>query len=135
MTGLTHMAVASVIYRRGGLPAPVLLAAGFGSHFFLDRIPHYELGLGVNLALGLAGGLLLLRLAVRDRDLLLPVAAVIGLLPDILMQPGISSGFKAFHDFCHFKGSPVSPLMLVTEFAVTAACLLVLFQRKERRGG
>lgn len=134
MTGLTHMAVASVIYRRGKLSVPVLLAAGFGTHFFLDRIPHYELGLGANLVLGLAGGVFLLYLAVRDKDLLLPVAAIVGLLPDALIQTGVSPAFNAFHELCHFKGGPASPLMLVTEFAVAAACLRVLFQQKERNG-
>lgn len=130
MTGLTHLALSSVIYRRGKFPVPVLLAAGFAAHFFLDRIPHFELGLWLNVLPGVAGGGAIFYLARRDDDPLLPAAALIGLLPDGLVQTGVWPWFDRFHAFCHFRGTG-SPLLLVLEFVLTAGCFFILWRGKK----
>ncbi len=134
MTGLTHLAVSAVIYRRGRLSPPLSFALGFVSHFFLDRLPHYDLNMAANMVIGLAGAWFIWHLTCRDRDYLLPFGALMGVLPDALVLWKVNPWFTSFHNFCHYHGTAATPWLLVVEI-LTVAGSFWLLSKPEKNGG
>lgn len=125
MTGATHMVVAAAIYRHGKFKTPALLSLAFCSHFLLDAVPHYELSLAWNYALGLAAGIALALTSVREGDYRVLAAAFLGLLPDTNWLLGISPALTEIHRFFHFDKVHVTvpAFFLLAELAAAAFCL------------
>lgn len=139
----THMAAAAALYRLSSvrsLPTPVKWAAvpavlvlSFASHFALDAIPHRELHMTGNTALGLLVIAYLFYIAWRDRDVLVLAAGFLGALPDVMWVLDASPAFNEIHSKLHFHGVRVPFYMLFVEIAGLFA-LTVLIYRKSRLG-
>lgn len=128
MTGPTHLLTSAFIYKYGGFKTPYLFLLAFLSHFLLDAIPHYELSIEWNLALGACAGVFLLERARTRGDYKIIIAAVLGGLPDGNWMLKVSPFLSGIHNFFHFKKIfpvPVFFLLFEAVFAFSCAYLIV----------
>ncbi len=130
MTGATHLLAGAAVYSlaRTNLTrirniVPLGLALAFCSHFLLDAVPHYELSMPWQYALGAVAGLFILLIAWRTGDLYPFLAGIAGALPDAICISGISPAFNRLHDFFHFKAAFPVPFHLIYQEAALALFL------------
>ncbi|CAG7647402.1 hypothetical protein ACFQI7_20145 [Paenibacillus allorhizosphaerae] len=136
----THMLAASAIYKlcsvdhlpasKKAIALPIVLALSFGSHFALDAIPHDELQMGGNVAIGMAVILYLLYIAWRDKQLFILAAGFLGALPDIMWVLKISPKYDALHSSLHFSGAHVSPVLMLFEIIGMLLLTFLIYTKK-----
>ena len=127
MTGITHMLVATAIYKFTPFGKPVGLAMALVSHFVLDAIPHYELTKKANYFLGIIGGLFLLIIALQHKDASLLIATFLGALPDLNTLLFKNRLLNSIHSRIHSKCKIYSPWASIGfELTLSIACILLL---------
>ena len=140
----THMAAAAALYKLSSVdklsrPArmaaiPAVLILSFASHFALDAIPHRELQMPGNVAIGLLVIAWLCLVAWRDKDVLVLATAFLGALPDLMWVLKISPAYDAMHSALHFSGVRVPPYILLVELAGMLALMVIVSLRRSRVG-
>ncbi|CAG7617110.1 hypothetical protein PAESOLCIP111_01982 [Paenibacillus solanacearum] len=136
----THMLAASAIYKlcsvdrlpasRKAAALPIVFALSFASHFALDAVPHDELQMGGNVAVGIAVILFLFYIAWRDKQIFLLAAGFLGALPDLMWVLKISSAYDTVHASLHFSGANVSPVLMLLEVAGMLALTFLIYAKK-----
>ncbi|GIO10777.1 hypothetical protein J19TS2_03320 [Cohnella xylanilytica] len=110
---------------------PAILLLAFASHFALDAIPHYDLGVLPNGIIGACVIAFLLYEARKTGDGLLLAAAFLGALPDALFFLEWGTPVDRFHYWIHFRSANPLPFFLVIlELAVVPALAFVLARRR-----
>jgi len=139
----THMLAAASLYtlsrtaslqpgtRAAAVPTVMLFA--FGSHFVLDAVPHDELNMALNSAIGVVVILYVLWLAWTGRDALLAAAACLGAMPDVLSILHVSPSFNEFHRWNHYKPEGAIPASLMPIELAGALVLVILLYIGRRR--
>lgn len=123
MTGAVHMLVGAAIVQKD-FYRPVLLGLAFASHFLLDAIPHFELGIRWNILLAAAVGLYLWFAARQKHNYYLLLGGFLAVFPDISNYLDMIPALNAVHGYFHFQLSTPAPVYLIfTEVVGVAAWL------------
>ncbi len=110
---------------------PAILLLAFASHFALDAVPHYDLGILPNGIIGACVIAFLLYEARKNGDVLLLAAAFLGALPDAFFFLEWDTPVDRFHYWIHFRNANPLPLFLLfIELAVVPVLGFVLARRR-----
>jgi hypothetical protein len=102
----------------------------FFSHFLLDVLPHYELSVASNFALGSISGLFIASMTLKRKNLAIFFAGFLGGLPDLIWLSGLSPNFNRIHNTLHFTNSAIMPSYLLA-IEVLLCLLSVRFLMKK----